>query len=142
MTTFKPGDKVTSPLLVGEWEVADCDTVSRRSRVWRGGKDFRLVELDNADLTLVTPSLPPEPPVGSVVRAHGRLWLRMGDDLWHDEDDNDYFWGDLVYAPESDLSAVVAVEDVAEWITDNIPQRQPDDFGQDFRAEFGGWGDE
>ena len=71
MSDFKHGDRVTSPLLVGEWLIYGT---------MRGNLPPDWVWLIRADektgdvipefagrLTLVAPPLPPEPPVGSVV---------------------------------------------------------------------------
>ena len=65
MTTFKPGDKVTSPLLVGEWEVIGYDYADDLW-VWLANGKERIRE-SRYRLTLVAPPLPPEPPVGTVV---------------------------------------------------------------------------
>lgn len=130
--TPKPGDKVTSPLLVGEWEVTGT-WGKYAHRVRQGDAE---VTLDASCLYLVAPPLPPEPAVGSVVRAHGKLWQRTknADQPWtngggypcHD-------WPHLATAP--DLSPVVAVEDVAEWL------RNVDYYGAGNAVanEFGGW---
>ena len=80
----------------------------------------------------VAPPLPPEPAAGSVVRAHGRLWHSKAD-FWHTSlGDVPKKWADLAAAP--DLSPVVPVDDVCDWLDSRlVPEAVA------FRAEFGGW---
>lgn len=113
----QPGDRVTSPLLVGEWEVTETHLTMelyvslRQDRVL-----LPRILAERLDLTPVAPPPPPEPAVGSVVRAHGRLWLRTDGDQWLRFEDNRRRvqpWAVLAAAP--DLSPVVAVDDVADW---------------------------
>ncbi len=69
---MKPGDRVTSPLLVGEWVIDDNQSGSKPAFEWvwvRKGDD-RIAEFVPR-LTLVAPPIPPEPPVGSVVFVEG-----------------------------------------------------------------------
>ena len=107
--TPQPGDRVTSPLLVGEWEVARV----REEAHWTVTQDGRRVLIHPDDLTPVAPPLPTEPAVGSVVRAHGRLWIH--DHTWTDGS-TWHKWSHLATAP-----------DVCDWLDSR-------------RAEFGGWG--
>lgn len=128
VTTLKPGTRVTSPLLVGEWYVTrTCGEFT--ADVVRGPAS---AQLPTRDLTPVAPPLPPEPAVGSVVRAHGRPWLRLqSDGLWWADDGSCETWGFLACA--DDLSPVVPVDDVADWL-------QRVDYygaGNAVRAEFG-----
>lgn len=120
----KPGDRVTSPLLVGEWVVfgntgpdearltvmGDACTV-----VYRLGQRG-MIAVPTADLSPVAPPPPPEPPVGSVVWARGQLWLRTDENgPWHwATAKNLETWEFLAAA--SDLSPVVAVSQVADWL--------------------------
>lgn len=138
--TPKPGDRVTSPLLVGEWEVQQviddgwCDLMNDDGR--------RVSVKHQASLTPVAPPLPPEPPVGSVVRAHGRMWMRgreyparLPERAWWEHPESiAREWSDLATAP--DLSPVVAVDDVADWLDGSWASKA---LGDEFRAEFDGW---
>ena len=127
----KPGDRVTSPLLVGEWTV--LHESDDNAGYWWLGTDFATVCVWHETPTPVAPPLPTEPAVGSVVRAHGRLWTR--DELWwrtHDRDAQK--WPHLATAP--DLSPVVPVDDVADWLDGSWASKT---LGDEFRASFGGW---
>lgn len=115
--TPKPGEKVTSPLLVGEWEVVERPYVEDvpHTKVTQGSA---VAFVEASDLSPVAPPLPPEPPVGSVVWAKGRYWMRTGHgEEWHSVG-VDYWqnWSDLATA--DDFSAVVAVSQVADWLRD------------------------
>lgn len=120
MTSYqpKPGDRVKSPLLVGEWEVI-CDA-ERGTKWWTVerpvGEAFHTVDIFQGDLSPVAPPLPPEPRVGSVVRAHGKMWLRQAGQGWYDQHDKYAAWPHLAAAP--DFSAVAPVEDIADWLWD------------------------
>lgn len=80
MTLFKPGDKVTSPLLVGEWTVTDVRCEDNRVRLMRDGGTAYLLP---ADLALVAPPAPPEPLVGTVGFVDGEPWLGSRDFGWY-----------------------------------------------------------
>lgn len=141
--TPKPGDRVTSPLLVGEWEVTEAHwTVELYVSLRQDRVRLPRILAERLNLTPVAPPLPPEPPVGSVVRANGLFWQRDG--RWwgmHRVETTASFedvgWADLATAP--DLSPVVAVEDVAEWL-DGEGIASPYYLDR-FRAKFGGWGE-
>lgn len=113
--TPKPGEKVTSPLLVGEWEVVERPYVEDvpHTKVTQGSA---VAFVEASDLSPVAPPLPPEPPVGSVVRAHGKMWLRQAGQGWYDQHDKYAAWPHLAAAP--DFSAVAPVEDIADWLWD------------------------
>lgn len=130
--TPKPGDRVTSPLLVGEWEVVG-GPLNYQITV-RSARALATVDLAAGHLTLVAPPLPTEPAVGSVVRAHGRLWHKKADYWRTSLGDVPKKWPALATAP--DLSPVVAVDEVAEWLDG---YGETPDCIDDFRAEFGGW---
>lgn len=76
MITLKPGDRVTNPLLVGEWEYCYLNPDETLARV-NNGDVFAWVP--PSTLTLVAPPLPPEPPVGSVVFVDGKVIYRYAD---------------------------------------------------------------
>jgi hypothetical protein len=135
--TPKPGDRVTSPLLVGEWEVNYLNDHNKDGREVSLIRHNATAWVPLAGLTPVTPPLPPEPAVGSVVRAHGQLWQRNGA-YWYDGKVGEEAWADLATA--DDLSPVVAVDDVAEWLENNVDFTDPGPGkAQQFRAAFGGW---
>lgn len=134
--SLQPGDRVTSPLLNGEWQV---------QRVWGNDAQAEVVWMSSdttaqrafarvmvSDLTPVAPPLPPEPAVGSVVRAHGLIWQR-GDDCWQSARRSTAQWPGLATAP--DLSPVVAVDDATRWLELHVPEG----VDEAFHAEFGGW---
>lgn len=75
MTEFKPGDKVISPLLVGEWEYRYMNPEESLARV--NNRDVS-IWVPPSTLSLVAPSLPPEPPVGSVVFVDGEGFVNRG----------------------------------------------------------------
>ena len=130
--TPKPGDRVTSPLLVGEWEV--MFVLGQQCMVVTSGLPSSRAAVPTDSITPVAPSLPPEPAVGSVVRAHGRLWHSKAD-FWHTSlGDVPKKWADLAAAP--DLSPVVPVDDAAEWLE---KQQHKPYMVEPFRDEFGGW---
>lgn len=109
----KPGEKVTSPLLVGEWEYShkyDSDT-----SIVRLGKF--VAQVDTGGLTPVAPPIPAEPPVGSVVWAEGHYWIRDNEGVWCK------YAADLLVCDSwesigPDASPVVAVSQVADWLRD------------------------
>lgn len=117
MTSYqpKPGDRVKSPLLVGEWEVVERPYVEDvpHTKVTQGSA---VAFVEASDLSPVAPPLPPEPRVGSVVRAHGKMWLRQAGQGWYDQHDKYAAWPHLATAP--DFSAVAPVEDIADWLWD------------------------
>ena len=129
--TPKPGDRVTSPLLVGEWEV--MFVLGQLCMVVTSGVPSSRAAVPLDSITPVAPSLPPEPAVGSVVRAYGRLWHKKADYWQTSLGDVPKKWPALATAP--DLSPVVAVDDVCDWLDSRlVPEAVA------FRAEFGGWG--
>lgn len=133
--TPKPGDRVTSPLLVGEWEV--MFVLGQQCMVVTSGVPSSRAAVPTDSITPVDPAMPPEPAVGAVVRAHGRLWHRSGTDEWFGSDDKGLRsfqkWPDLATAP--DLSPVVAVDDVARW----LDSQEATVLRAELRAKFGGW---
>lgn len=134
--TPKPGDKVTSTLLVGEWVV-----LRRGESVvnnWWVERDSKRLTISGSYLTPVAPPLPPEPPVGDVVWVNGRYWQRAirgwssgrSDGLWRDVKD----WSEIA----ADAVPVVPVNKAADWIRDQwIGDTSPGELADDFRAEFG-----
>jgi hypothetical protein len=80
MSELKPGDQVTSPLLVGEWTV-----VAKKEPAWYEVYDDKGngIEMHVGNLTLVAPEPPPEPPVGSVVFVDGEVWVHARGGVWH-----------------------------------------------------------
>lgn len=137
--TPKLGDRVTSPLLVGEWEVR------RIYGQWMTevSRDDALVTVPTSHLTPVAPPLPPEPPVGSVVWVNGRMWT-AGKDYWFSidasgDEEGDAVWSDLA----ADAVPVVPVNKVADWfyawLTNSADPRPVEDLPEMFLAEFGGF---
>lgn len=128
--TPKPGDRVEfTETVVGTWGLNDHQEGCVQT------DDGRRVYIDPDALTPVAPPLPPEPAVGSVVRAHGKLWLRLIGNNWHSVGEAmSVTWSHLAAAP--DLSPVVVVDDVADWMLSAgcMPHTV-----NCFRAEFGGW---
>ena len=116
--TPKLGEKVTSPLLVGEWEVQSIASDGAPVCLAAKMPDGALITawVHPRYLSPVAPPLPPEPRVGSVVRAHGKMWLRQAGRAWYDQHDTYAAWPHLAAAP--DFSAVAPVEDIADWLWD------------------------
>lgn len=69
MTTFKPGDRVISPLLVGEWEYRYLNPEESLARV--NNRDVS-IWVPPSTLSLIATPLPPEPPVGTVGWVDGK----------------------------------------------------------------------
>lgn len=131
--TPKPGDRVLIPAVY-----LTQDTHGDQHAVDVGALTYTVFL--NADAEIlpdtrpIDPPLPPEPPVGSVVRANGRLWWRDKDFDWTDGEDMQTDWSDLATA--DDLSPVVAVDDVLAWARNVQGWRLAADEIED---EFGGW---
>jgi hypothetical protein len=89
----KPGDRVTSPLLVGEWTVVGRYDSSSTFWIVRQGSEHLLAS--DHTLTLVAPPLPPEPPVGSVVFVDGVAWWRTGEYFWRSQSAGKSYWSDI-----------------------------------------------
>lgn len=114
----KPGDKVTSPLLVGEWIVDGINKDGTTVTVFLDGRAPWL-HIQACDLTPAAPPLPPEPPVGSVVWASGRMWI-AGKDYWFSIDANGDEEGDAIWSEiAADAVPVVPVTKIAEWLNDD-----------------------
>lgn len=124
MTTLKPGDRVTSTLLVGEWEVTDGRCEADTIRVTQGSARS-YVPLST--LTLIAPPLPPEPPVGSVVfcpnvadPADGKWYamLRFDDysKPWSDAWGNTADWAEIA-ADARPAVPKPTVDEMAEALT-------------------------
>ena len=133
--TPKPGDKVTSSLLVGEWEVTR--TCSEFTAIVKHADAIANVAF--RDLSPVAPPPPPEPPVGSVVWARGRYWIRRAM-LWLSPG-VEYMkpWEEIA----ADAVPVVPVNKVADWfyawLTDSADPRPVEDLPEMFLSEFGGF---
>lgn len=109
--TPKPGDKVTSPLLVGEWEYShkyDSDT-----SIVRLGKF--VAQVDTGALSPVAPPIPAEPPVGSVGRVDGKWFVERVEEGWRTTNGIWQRWDDIgpFYEPW------VAVSQVADWLLED-----------------------
>lgn len=121
---LKPGDKVTSPLLVGEWEVTHIQlhTGCRLRRVDPEG--FAYIQY-----AYLTPVAPPEPGLGEVVWAAGFYWChhRAGWSLVRDG--NIRAWAFIA----NNAEPVVPVSKVADWLT----AERLEGTAEAFRAEFG-----
>jgi hypothetical protein len=151
MTELKPGDRVTSPLLVGEWEVDQLQSPDLPAGwVWvRSGAS--IIPEAESRLTLVAPPLPPEPPVGLVVFVDGVTYVNdtpAASNTW-----SAHNGGRWKYTPWSDIAAravpavdptndehlrdagLCRVEDVARWLARRGIR---DQFVLEFRARFGG----
>lgn len=81
--TPKPGDRVTSPLLVGEWEVELQRGDQSLARVTQEGS---AVYVSPDTLTPVAPPLPPEPPAGSAVYVDGVCYIQTSATRWFPTD--------------------------------------------------------
>jgi hypothetical protein len=123
--TPKPGDRVTSPLLVGEWAVLKV-MGGGRTEVCRDG---HMVRVETGHLTPVAPPLPPEPPVGSVVWDGERYWQRHAR-MWGSPGVPSVEWADLA----ADAVPVVPVTTAADWL-----DMQDTAVADSFRDEFGGF---
>ena len=87
--TPKPGDRVTSPLLNPDrtWTVE----ANARQQIgvtwwWCVDEHGNRIPEEQGRLTPVTPPLPPEPAVGSVVWDGERYWQRGGARWWHQDE--------------------------------------------------------
>jgi hypothetical protein len=129
----KPGDRVTSPLLVGEWEV-----ICRQQGQYVVEHESKRIMVSASYLTPVVPPLPPEPVFGSVVYANGLYWQRQfglgGWQAYHGERWHHALWPDLA----ADAVPVVPVTTAAEWMLSAgcMPHTV-----NCFRDEFGGFDD-
>jgi hypothetical protein len=99
--TIKTGDRVTSPLLVGEWGVLRTVGDAGRTEVC---KDGHMLRVPTDSLTLVDqPEYPDEPPVGSVVFVDGAMYVKStasGDNPWSGHDG-----GRWKFVPWSEIAA-------------------------------------
>ena len=93
------GEKVTSEVLIGKWEVSDVG--KEQSNVTRNG---HMLTVSNKDLIPVKPAVPPEPPAGSVRFVDNVLWVRHGimwvrlDDGWQDSGSGSAVsWREIAY---------------------------------------------
>lgn len=139
--TPKPGDKVTSPLLVGEW------TVERNGVQYAhlyvpgptGATPDATAAVPRDTLAPVAPPLPPEPPTGTVVWDGERYWQRSGGSwssarsagVWRDVKD----WSQIA----ADAVPVVPVNKVAHWLRQNDCEQWCAMTEERFLAEFGGF---
>lgn len=106
----KPGDKVTSPLLVGEWTVGS----KKRPSWWEVyDKKGNPLEMYVGNLSPVAPPLPAELPVRSVVWAEGMLWQKGPQ--WYAHNGRKWVFRDWRILA-ADAEPVVAVSQVADWL--------------------------
>lgn len=156
MSDFKPGDKVTSPLLVGEWEVVFEST--RGDWVDIINANDQTCAVHPEDLICVGPSLPPEPPVGTC--GHHPLWGSLirqhpgWNPGWIDVNDRAHLWLNIArrftpYVNPADPASVkgaglVKVEDVAAWLAGErkFVITSGEYTAEVFRKRFGGMDDE
>ena len=128
--TPKPGDRVTSPLLVGEWTVG-----VKKQPAWFEVYDDKgnPLKMYVGNLVPVVPPPPPEPPVGSVVWAQGRYWYRIDTAMathWN-SGVKWSLWGEIV----GDAVPVVPVTEVADWLGCSDPGL--DNLRRQFVERFG-----
>jgi hypothetical protein len=145
MSELKPGDRVTSPLLVGEWEVLNVDNALPGFIVV--GQERHEVMAHKINLTLVAPP-PPEPPVGSVVWLDGEAWVHANDAVfaWHTHPWQEGSWSDIAdravpaVDPTNDdhlkAAGLCRVDEVDTWMDEK--GACDDTWRGKFRARFGG----
>jgi hypothetical protein len=117
-------------MLIGTWTVDSTslddnwvDLTSGHTRISVKGSKY---------LTRVGPPRAPEPPVGSVVWAGKEYWQHTPNG-WFSAYVRGATWSSL--APADDLSPVVPVSRVAEWLRATFIQHEAT--VEDFLAEFG-----
>ncbi len=106
--TPKLGEKVTSPLLVGEWEVVRSEAVI----VWLAHSNGAAVSINREHVSPVAPPIPAEPPVGSVGRVDGKWFVEHRETGWRTTAGIKQDWPDFAayYEPW------MAVSQVADWL--------------------------
>lgn len=110
MMGLKAGDRVTSSLLSGEWVIEGFSPMPGWFWVVQGGE--RIPEVDSR-LTLV-PSLPSEPPIGSVVYVDGVVRERFLD-RWFSPSGSEADWSDIADRATPAVPLADVVQALVEW---------------------------
>ncbi len=129
---LQPGDRVTSSMLVGAWEVIEILSGMGEAhvKVQRSGENetsFATAHIPYSQV--VGPVLPPEPTEGEVVWTGARYWQRGVGDWWYSSGvDARQRWIDIA----ADAEPVVPLSKVADFADNNGVV-----YGDQIRAEFG-----